>query len=50
MEKKSKGKISFLFGSLNLQKGIRHKKTNPIRKDENNIGGREVFNANFPTG
>ena len=50
IEKNNKGKISFFFGILNLQKGIKHKKTKPIRKDENNIGGREVFNANFPIG
>ena len=50
IEKNNSGKTSFLFGILNLQKGIKHKKTNPIRKDENNIGGREVFNANFPIG
>ena len=50
MEKNNKGKTSFFFGNLNLQKGIKHKKTKPIRKDENNIGGREVFNANLPIG
>ena len=50
MEKNIKGRISFFFGSLNFQKGIKHKKTRPIRKDENNMGGRDVFNANFPTG
>jgi len=50
MEKNNKGRISFFFGSVNFQKGIKHKKVRPIRKDENNMGGRDVFNANFPTG
>ena len=49
-EKNIRGKTSFLFGSLNLQKGNKNKTTSPIRNDENNIGGKDVFNANFPTG
>jgi hypothetical protein len=40
----------FFSGILNLQKGIKHKKTIPILIDAISIGGREVLRISLPTG
>ena len=49
-EKPNKGRKYFFAGILNLQKGIKHKKTIPILIDAINIGGREVLRISLPTG
>jgi len=38
-QKINKGMKSLLLGILKRQKGMRHKKTIPIRKEDINIGG-----------
>ena len=50
MEKKNKGSQYFFSGILNFQKGIRQIKTIPILIEAINIGGRELFKINLPTG
>ena len=40
----------FISGILNLQKGINIINTRPILNDAINIGGTELFRANFATG
>ena len=43
--------LKYLFsGNLNLQKGISIMNTRPILNEAINIGGTELFNANFATG
>jgi hypothetical protein len=41
---------NFLFGSLNFQKGISNKKTNPILNEAIKMGGTELLRANLATG
>jgi hypothetical protein len=50
IEKATRGGKYFLSGILNLQKGIKIISTNPILSDAINIGGTELFSANFATG
>ena len=50
IEKATRGGKYFLSGILNLQKGIKIINTKPILNDAINIGGTELFNANFATG
>ena len=40
----------FLFGILNLQKGISINRTKPILKEAINIGGTELFRTNLVRG
>ena len=40
----------FLFGILNLQKGININNTNPILREAIKIGGTESFKTNFVKG
>tara|TARA_B100001175_G_C19374932_1_gene573643 strand:+ start:687 stop:869 length:183 start_codon:yes stop_codon:yes gene_type:complete len=49
-EKPSKGAKYFFLGILNFKNGIRQRNTIPILIDAINIGGRDVFKINFPTG
>jgi hypothetical protein len=49
-ENPNKGIKYFFSGILNFQKGIRQIKTIPILIDAINIGGRELFKINLPTG
>ena len=49
-EKIIKGFMNFFFGNLNFQNGINIIKTKPILSEAINIGGTELFNANFATG
>ena len=46
-EKAIKGNIYFLFGMINLQKGIKQINTIPILKAPNNIGGTDALNQIF---
>ena len=49
-EKAIKGKIYFLFGMINLQKGIKQINTIPILKAPNKIGGTDALTPSFPVG
>ena len=50
IENPIRGRKYFLGGIFILQKGIRHKKTMPIRKAPNKIGLRDAFKPNLPNG
>ena len=49
-EKAIKGKIYFLFGMMNLQKGIKQINTIPILIAPNKIGGTEALIPSFAVG
>ena len=50
IENKINGLKNFLLGSLNFQKGISNKKTNPILNEAIKMGGTELLRANLATG
>jgi hypothetical protein len=49
-ENPNKGSEYVFLGILNLKKGIKQINTTPILIEAINIGGREVFKINLPTG
>ena len=50
IEKNIRGLTKFFLGNLKFQNGKSINKTRPILKEAINIGGTELFNANFAIG